>query len=134
MCSALPVYLLLCLARTNRKYTCEKCCRDKYADQEWTAEAVAAIKNQRQSLVSNSTISPLDQSDPIEMHTQGDSSQDHSPSLPNPTLEMGRTRKNTNMLELGTHQRTLTFLTWGKPRKRPEAHLPEHIRICRLDR
>lgn len=49
MCSAIPVYLLLCLARTNRKYTCERCCYEKYADPAWTAEAVEAIRQQKQA-------------------------------------------------------------------------------------
>ncbi|MPC50854.1 hypothetical protein E2C01_044688 [Portunus trituberculatus] len=41
-CGALPLYLLLCLTRTHRKYMCEKCSFHKYADPDWTAEAIEA--------------------------------------------------------------------------------------------
>lgn len=46
-CSALPLYLLLCLARTNRKYTCETCAFEKFSDPEWTAEASEAMEKMR---------------------------------------------------------------------------------------
>lgn len=51
-CSALPLYLLLCLARTTRKYTCEKCSFDKYADPTWTAEASEAMERMRKEKAS----------------------------------------------------------------------------------
>ena len=47
LCSGLPLYLLLCLASTTRKYTCETCTFGKYADPEWTAEASDAIDRMR---------------------------------------------------------------------------------------
>ena len=46
-CTALPLYQLLCLARTNRKFSCEKCCFDKYADPEWSSKASEAIERQK---------------------------------------------------------------------------------------
>ena len=51
-CSALPLYLLLCLARTTRKYTCEKCSFDKYADPKWTAEASEAMDRMKRGKTS----------------------------------------------------------------------------------
>ena len=46
-CTALPLYQLLCLARTNRKFSCEKCCFDKYADPEWSSKASEAMERQK---------------------------------------------------------------------------------------
>lgn len=48
-CSALPLYLLLCLAKTIQKYTCESCSFDKYADTKWpavTSETISRMKEQ----------------------------------------------------------------------------------------
>ena len=66
-CSALPLYLLLCLARTKRKYTCEKCSFDKYADSEWTAKASEAIDRMKKE---QTTLSPPDTTETDHRGTQ----------------------------------------------------------------
>ncbi|KAG0730193.1 hypothetical protein GWK47_028757 [Chionoecetes opilio] len=51
-CSKLPLYNLMCLLKTNRKYTCEKCYVSKYLDEDWekvAKEAQEAIENQESS-------------------------------------------------------------------------------------
>lgn len=42
LCTGLPLYQLLCLAHTHRRFTCEKCCFEKFGDPNWTAEASEA--------------------------------------------------------------------------------------------
>lgn len=99
VCSALPVYILLCLARTNRKYTCEKCSYEKYADPEWTAEAVAAIARQERS-----TATKGETIDPIQPPSSPGKPCPTEPSLPlNPPLQDVNvsTRGVTDTSELG---------------------------------
>ena len=66
-CTGLPLYQLLCLARTNRKFSCEKCCFEKYADPEWSTSASEAIERQRLTVSTQVTIS---QETPAETETQ----------------------------------------------------------------
>ncbi|MPC59806.1 hypothetical protein E2C01_053834 [Portunus trituberculatus] len=49
--SALPLYLLLCLARTNRRYTCEKCTYVKYADPEWVKKVSEVMDKMRKEQI-----------------------------------------------------------------------------------
>lgn len=51
-CSKLPLYNLMCLLKTTRKYTCEKCYVSKYLDEDWenvAKEAQKAIDEQASS-------------------------------------------------------------------------------------
>lgn len=52
LCSGLPLYLLLCLAKTTRKYTCENCSFEKFSDPEWSAEASEAIDRMKKEKLS----------------------------------------------------------------------------------
>lgn len=47
-CTKLPLYQLLCFSKSNRRYTCEKCCMSKYDGDEddWIREAHEAIMRQ----------------------------------------------------------------------------------------
>ena len=48
-CTKLPLYNLMCLLKTTRKYTCEKCYVSKYLDEAWeniAREAQKAIDEQ----------------------------------------------------------------------------------------
>lgn len=110
MCSALPVYILLCLARTNRKYTCEKCCYDKYAEPTWTAEAVAAIERQKHSMITKeqstdpqTTSLPPGHTDSTQLPVQTASTQDQTATAPSPTSATVSVteREGTDTLGLG---------------------------------
>lgn len=95
-CSALPLYLLLCLAPTTRKYTYEKCSFKKYADLTWTAEASEAMDRMRKvEALQTLTNSALDKNSDPGM----------PPSLPTPlTLPQEDVRTVTTLPGAQTSQ------------------------------
>lgn len=141
VCSALPVYILLCLARTHRKYTCEKCCYEKYADPVWTAEAVEAIKRQKHSTITkeqpsdlqaiptppehsgpsqpreqtDSSLDPLQETTATEPQIQDSSPQSH-PTSHNPSLqeENVSTGGNSNTVGLGDSPENIDLSQLGE--------------------
>ena len=82
LCTALPIYILLCLASTNRRFTCEKCSFEKYGDDEWVIEASDAIKRQK-----NKTRTQT----PLPQNTAGSLAQQQQPRESTPETESTQT-------------------------------------------
>lgn len=76
-CSGLPTYQILCFTKTNCKFTCEKCCLEKYEDLQWIKEANEAMDRQskRKLIKDESTKYKNAETDTIDISTPDGPSQ-----------------------------------------------------------
>lgn len=101
-CSALPLYLLLCLARTNRKYTCEPCSFEKYADPEWTVEASEAIERMKKEATPQTPHSPTPLNNSDQQSTPTPVTVPETPRETQGTIEYSTSMHNTTTTTTNT--------------------------------
>lgn len=111
-CSALPLYMLLCLARTTRRYTCETCSFERYADPTWTTEASEAMDRMRKTETSCSpTISSPNGGSDLDTPSPPLT----PPPLPQEDVGVGNSTPGTKTTQSVTEPQTTNHPALGAP-------------------